>query len=219
MGYPWVKICGLMAPEQAITIAQQGADAIGFICVPASPRYVTPAVLKSLGAALFRGHSAGERVGGFVEASDADIETAVVAGQLTTLQLHGAESPERCQQLRQRYPDLRLIKAFRIRSPEALGQIQPYEAVADAVLLDAYHPQVFGGTGQTLDWSALQAFCSQKPWILAGGLTPDNIVEALTVLSPQGIDLSSGVENRPGDKNLERVQQLFDALQKLDATV
>lgn len=213
MGNPWVKICGLMQPAQAIAVAEQGADAIGFICVPTSPRYVTPAQLKSLGQVLIaQGHAAVERVGVFVNATDATLADAITAGQLTTLQLHGQESPQRCQQLRQRYPDLKLIKAFRIRSSAALAAIQSYEAGVDAVLLDAYHPHRLGGTGNTLDWSVLQDFHPQRPWILAGGLTPENIVDALTTLSPDGVDLSSGVEDRPGQKNLGRVQQLFDGL-------
>ncbi|MDA0268755.1 MAG: phosphoribosylanthranilate isomerase [Cyanobacteria bacterium] len=214
MGHPWVKICGLTQPDQAIAVASQGADAIGFICVPASPRYVTVETLQRLGQTLIdQGYGTVERVGVFVDATDDEIAAAITAGQLTTLQLHGQESPERCQQLRQRYPDLRWIKAFRVRSPAVLNTIPTYDAVVDAVLLDAYHPHEFGGTGNTLDWPTLKAFRPRLPWILAGGLTPENIVQALALLSPNGIDLSSGVEDRPGDKNLVRVRQLFAALQ------
>lgn len=219
MGYPWVKICGLMHPTEAIAIAEYGADAIGFICVPTSPRYVTSEQLRALGAALIANGPTVERVGVFVDATDVSLDEAVTAGQLTTLQLHGQESPAHCQQIRQRHPALKLIKAFRIRTPEDLATIQTYGQDVDAVLLDAYHPHLFGGTGKTLDWSALQAFRPQHPWILAGGLTPENIVGALTALSPNGVDLSSGVEDRPGQKNLARVQQLFDTLKDLGATV
>ncbi len=218
MGHLWVKICGLTQPDQAIAVARAGADAIGFICVPTSPRYVTPAQLQALAQALIdQSYGTVERVGVFVDATDDVIAAAVTAGQLTTLQLHGQESPERCHQLHQRHPALRLIKAFRVRSAQVLDAINAYDAVVDAVLLDAYHPESFGGTGNTLDWPTLQAFRPQRPWILAGGLTPENLASALTMLSPTGIDLSSGVEDRPGDKNLERVRQLFVALQRLDA--
>jgi phosphoribosylanthranilate isomerase len=218
MGYPWVKICGLTQPEQAIAIARQGADAIGLICVPTSPRYVTLDQLQRLKEGLISsGYASVERVGVFVDADDQAIAAAITAGQLTTLQLHGQESPERCQEMRLCYPNLRLIKALRVRSPEVLATTPVYESIVDGILLDAYHPDSFGGTGNTLDWSTLQNFRPQCPWVLAGGLTPENIIEALSRMSPDGIDLSSGVENHPGDKNLARVEQLFAILKGLNA--
>jgi phosphoribosylanthranilate isomerase len=130
----------------------------------------------------------------------------------TTLQLHGQESPEFCQQVRTTYPHLRLMKAFRIRDAADLAAIAPYETVVDRVLLDAYHPHVLGGTGQTLDWGALSAFRPRCPWVLAGGLTPDNVATALGQLTPDGIDLSSGVESAPGRKDLSQVARLFGAI-------
>jgi phosphoribosylanthranilate isomerase len=92
---------------------------------------------------------------------------------------------------------VKLIKAFRIRSDADLAAVQPYETIIDAILLDAYHPHLQGGTGATLNWRSLQTFRPARPWILAGGLTPGNVSEALELLKPDGIDLSSGVELSP----------------------
>ncbi|MGD1941474.1 MAG: phosphoribosylanthranilate isomerase [Leptolyngbyaceae cyanobacterium] len=214
----WIKICGLMVPEQAITIARQGASALGFIGVRSSSRYVTPLQIRAMSQALIAASLPEvERVGVFVNATATELEAAITTGQLTALQLHGQETPERCQQLRHAYPQLKLIKALRIRSEADLLAVQSYEASVDAILLDAYHPDRLGGTGKTLDWRSLQTFHPAVPWILAGGLTPDNIETALTQLSPHGIDLSSGVELSPGNKCLKQVERLFATLQKISA--
>jgi phosphoribosylanthranilate isomerase len=209
----WVKICGLTDPAETRPVAQAGADAIGFICVPRSPRYVPPAQLAALTQPLQSfPERLVERVGVFV---DATLETLVayqVGDRLTALQLHGQESPADCQRIRARYPELTLIKAFRIRQATDLAAIAAYDEVVDRILLDAYHPQQWGGTGQTLDWATLQRFQPHHPWILAGGLTPDNVTTALAHLTPYGIDLSSGVEISPGHKDVGQVQRLFEAL-------
>jgi phosphoribosylanthranilate isomerase len=131
------------------------------------------------------------------------------------VQLHGDETPELCDRLRQRLPGIELIKALRIQSTEALTAAHHYQKSVDTLLLDAYHPTLAGGTGKTLDWSALQHFRPTVPWFLAGGLAPGNILEALACLNPDGIDLSSSVEISPGNKNLNQVAQLFDALQQM----
>jgi phosphoribosylanthranilate isomerase len=212
----WVKICGLTVPEQAVAIARQGSSAIGFIAVPKSPRYVTPLQMQAISEALVAAEYAQvERVGVFVDASLETLEVAVLTGKLTTLQLHGQESPAHCPQIRQRLPEVNLIKAFRIRDDADLAAIRPYESVVDALLLDAYHPHLQGGTGETLNWRSLQTFRPTKPWILAGGLNSDNISEALALLQPDGIDLSSGVELNPGNKCLHQTQRLFTTLSHL----
>jgi phosphoribosylanthranilate isomerase len=136
----------------------------------------------------------------------------VVNSGLTGVQLHGDESSEFCQQLRQLLPSVEILKALRIRSVEDIDKAATYTATADTLLLDAYDPQQLGGTGTTLDWVMLQQFSPSCPWFLAGGLTPDNIVEALTQVNPSGIDLSSGVERAPGDKDLDKVAKLFESL-------
>lgn len=209
----WVKICGLRVPEQAVAIARQGASAIGFIAVPSSSRYVTPLQMRAISNALMAAElPTVERVGVFVNAELDELRAAIATGLLTTVQLHGQESPAICQQVRQAFPTIKLIKALRIRSQTDLAAVSSYEPLIDALLLDAYHPQLQGGTGETLDWRSLQTFCPAKPWILAGGLTPENVTTALELLSPQGIDLSSGVEISPGQKCLSKTQALFNVL-------
>ncbi|MBW4474004.1 MAG: phosphoribosylanthranilate isomerase [Stenomitos rutilans HA7619-LM2] len=215
-----VKICGITKPEQGGAIVQLGATALGFICVEASPRYVSPTDIAAIVAALPHletGRPSGDRIGVFVNASLEDIEQTVAIGQLTGVQLHGNEAPEFCDRLRQVIPEIEIIKALRIHTADALAQANTYAAWVDTLLLDAYDPKLFGGTGKTLDWSLLQQFQPACPWFLAGGLTPDNILNALCQAQPHGIDLSSGVEHAPGDKNLREVARLFDQLETLQA--
>lgn len=207
-----VKICGITKPEQGKAIATLGATALGFICVPDSPRYVRPeqilAVVEHLPENI-------DRIGVFANASLEEICQTVAAAELTGVQLHGDESPEFCHALRSLLPNVEIIKALRVRSLQALAQTDVYTDSVDTLLLDAYHPQQLGGTGKTLDWGTLRQFQPTSPWLLAGGLTPDNILEALNHVHPNGIDLSSGVERAPGDKDLTKVAQLFEQLKTI----
>lgn len=205
-----IKICGITQPEQGRSIAELGANALGFICVSASPRYVEPDRIRAVVDGL-QPHSPA-LIGVFANANPEEICRIVAATGLTGVQLHGEESPPMCRQLRQSLPGIELIKAFRIRTPEDLTEVDRYEDCVDTLLLDAYHPQQLGGTGQTLDWSSLTAFRPSLPWLLAGGLNPDNIASALSQIHPDGIDLSSGVEQSPGDKDLRLVARLFAVL-------
>ena len=214
-----VKICGITRPEQGQAIALMGATALGFICTPVSPRYVAPEQIAAIVAALPIHPTTGEplvdRIGVFVDATLEQIGDTLKIGHLNGVQLHGQETPEFCQQLRRTYPQVRIIKALRIRTLEDLKLAQSFSRLIDTVLLDAYHPNLLGGTGKTLDWQALQGFQPDCAWFLSGGLTPDNVLLALQQLAPTGIDLSSGVERSPGDKDLERVKQLFARLREL----
>ena len=214
-----IKICGITQPEQGRAIAQLGATALGFICAPESPRYVTPSQIRAIVDHLpigATGQPTVDRVGVFVNSSLAEIRQTAALGHLNAVQLHGTESPDFCFQVRSALPGLEIIKALRIHRPDALGQANFYEGWVDTLLLDAYHPTQAGGTGTTLDWSNLKKFRPCCPWLLAGGLNPNNVLDALALVQPNGIDLSSGVENVPGDKNLEKVAQLFRQLsQKL----
>jgi phosphoribosylanthranilate isomerase len=204
-----VKICGITQPQQSVAIASLGATALGFICVPTSPRYVTTLQIKAAVAELPENI---DRIGVFANSDISEISEIVINSGLTGVQLHGDESPDFCYQLRQSLPQVEILKALRVASLEALEQANDYTNYVDTLLLDAYHPQQLGGTGQTLDWQMLQQFCPSCPWFLAGGLTPDNIVAALSQVNPNGIDLSSGVELKPGDKDLDKVALLFEKL-------
>lgn len=204
-----IKICGITQPQQGKTIADLGATALGFICVTTSPRYVT---IKQIQAVVEKLPSKVDSIGVFANTPPEKIKQTVVDGGLTGVQLHGDESPEFCQQLRELLPGVEIIKALRIRTATDLDKTTIYNLFVDTLLLDAYHPQQLGGTGKTLDWQLLQNFQPSRPWFLAGGLTPHNILEALSQVKPTGIDLSSGVERAPGDKDLQKVAQLFEKL-------
>lgn len=210
-----IKICGITRADQGIAIAAMGATALGFICVPRSPRYVTPDRLPGLVAALPVGVA---KIGVFADASLGEIGDRVTTAALTGVQLHGEESPAFCRQLRSLLPPQTLvIKAFRLRDRHSLTAIATYGEWVDGVLVDAYHPEQLGGTGRLLDWSWLTDFSWPCPWLLAGGLNPDNIGAAIAQVHPPGIDLSSGVERSPGDKDLARVAALFEQLRRVGA--
>ncbi len=208
-----IKICGITRPQQGIHIAKLGATALGFICVPTSPRYINPEKIREIRDILPTNIDA---IAVFANAKIQDIVEIVNYSSLTGVQLHGEESPDFCKELRSVLPDkIEIIKAFRIKTAASLKELDFYTDVADTLLLDAYHPQMLGGTGKTINWQDLQEFKPAKPWILAGGLTPDNIQKALSKLKPDGIDLSSGVESSPGDKDLDKVAFLFSKLASL----
>ncbi len=205
-----IKICGITTIEQGLAIAALGATDLGFICVPSSPRYLQLAQLQPLVEQLAQRVNT---VGVFADFSIATISFVVTLTGLNSVQLHGTESIDFCRELRQSLPDTEIIKAWRVQNPADLTLIQTYREVVDCLLLDAYHPAALGGTGQTLDWQQLAAFTPPIPWLLAGGLNPENVRTALSQLQPDGIDLSSGVEVSPGQKNLALVERLFANLQ------
>ena len=204
-----VKICGLGQREQAQGIVALGVQTLGFICVEASPRYVSPAeiqwILEGLPPTV-------QAIGVFANVPLETLARVLDQANLSGIQLHGQESPEFCHQVKQCFPQKEVIKALRVASPATLQQAELYYPWVDTLLLDAYHPQQLGGTGQTLPWEMLQTFAPPIPWLLAGGLTPDNVRQALEILRPDGIDLASGVEKAPKDKDLEKVRQLMRQL-------
>lgn len=212
-----VKICGITRVEQGEAIAQFGATALGYICVEKSPRYITPEQIAPITAAVSTLNSKVDHCGVFANALLSEIITVTQLAGLTVIQLHGDETPATCQLLRDalKYSELskiKLVKALRIRTAEDLALALSYEPFVDTLLLDAYHPDQLGGTGKTLDWQTLKSFSPGRPWLLAGGLNADNVLSALAQLSPSGIDLSSGVERSPGNKDLNKVSRLFEQL-------
>jgi phosphoribosylanthranilate isomerase len=210
-----IKICGITRADQAKAIATLGADALGFICVPASPRYIAPEQIGKIVATLpQRTRSGGTlaKIGVFANASLPQIIKIVQQGALTGVQLHGQESPEFCRTLRLELPQVELIKAFRIQTAQTLTLAEHYTDTVDTFLLDAFNPHALGGTGETWDWALVKDFAPERPWFLAGGLNGGNAIAALSQAKPSGIDLSSGVETSPGQKDLTLVKQLFDAL-------
>ncbi len=210
---PLLKICGLTQPAQAAAIAALGVDAIGVIAVPGSPRHRAAAERPALfGAAT----AANPRcVGVLVVADPGDAELAELGSQggHRVLQLHGHESRERCAELRQQL-DVQLWKALRVRTADDLQRAARYADVVDALLLDAWAPDQLGGTGQAIPLPWLRDFRSPLPWWLAGGLGPERVEPVLAALRPTGLDASSGVEQAPGVKDLDRVKALIEAVHR-----
>lgn len=207
-----VKICGLTQREEAWGVVAAGADAVGMVFVPGTPRAVTPdqaaALLQDLPPLV-------ARVGLFVDADPAEIRAIVQQVGLDTVQLHGDETPEVCQEVRR---FARVLKAFRVRGPETVARLPAYVEGVDAFLLDAYVPGVAGGTGATFDWThAVAAQRFGRPVILAGGLNPGTVGEAIRQVRPYAVDVSSGVEQAPGRKDLAKVRELVAAVRLTSA--
>lgn len=216
-----VKICGVTQPEQAQAIAQLGATTLGFICVASSPRYVQPEKIYNIIDQL---PSNIQTIGVFADTTIDNICQVVGKTNLSGVQLHGSETVEYCQTLKQKLGDREIIKALRVKILTDLNLANVYGQIVNTLLLDAYHPDKLGGTGETLDWESLQNFFPNCPWLLAGGLNPQNILlafeqvindHAIGYHNFAGFDLSSGVEYSPGNKDLAKVAELFKNLSKL----
>lgn len=198
--------------DDAEQAAELGAWAIGLIHDPDSPRFVEPDVAAQIGAAMKRRT---EVAGVFVNATLDRIVAAAENAQMTILQLHGDEGPELCEEAARR-TGAKVMKAFRVRSG---GDMQRAEAFrTDYHLFDAYHPSVRGGTGQTFDWSLLGRRRSEIPMVLAGGINPENVAEAIAATHPFAIDVVSGVEAAAGVKDPDKVRKLFDAVRSSTGT-
>ena len=212
----YIKICGLTKLDQAKAIAQMGVNAIGFICVPSSPRYIGKEAISQIIEEISKSKVLDlDFVGVFLNASGSEIFETVLQTGLNAVQLHGDESPEFCDQLRshlnQISPQIKLIKALRIKERSGLDQAHLFSNAVDVLLLDAYDPHMAGGTGKTIDWQMLRDFRPNCDWWLAGGLSPENIAQAIAQVDPQGVDVSSGVECSAGDKDLAKVERFVKA--------
>ena len=201
-----VKICGVTQRDQALAIADLGADFIGINFWPQSKRYLP---LDKAVTWMREIPPTTQLIGVFVNPDPSYLNEADASGCLVCLQLHGDESPDFCAPLTAR--GLKIIKAFQIRDEASLDAIADY-SVSD-ILLDAYHPDERGGIGETFPWSLALAFkrkfASRSLW-LAGGLTPDNVADAVCGVRPYAVDVASGVEGgTPGVKDLQRVEQFI----------
>ncbi len=206
-----VKICGLTAPEQMRAAADAGARYVGFNFFPKSPRYVTLQTAKDLAGVVPPGIA---KVALAVNATNTEWDAIVGDVPLDMLQLHGAETPERVAEIRARY-GLPVMKAIGVADAEDLGQIDDFSEVADQLLIDAKPPrnaELPGGNGLTFDWRLLAGRKYwRKPWMLAGGLTPDNVAEAIRMTGARQVDVSSGVESAPGVKDAALMRAFIDA--------
>jgi phosphoribosylanthranilate isomerase len=204
-----VKICGLTNPKDALVAAEAGADFLGFIFYPPSPRYVTPEQVQEI-VTQIRSQSPIPNlhlVGVFVDQRPEIVAQTLDFCGLDYAQLHGTEPPERVNTLMDW--GLSVIKAFRVRDGTSLVEIERYRATA--YLLDAYVPGQPGGTGHTFDWALAMRARQYGPVILAGGLTPDNVAQAVHQVQPWAVDVSSGVEATPGRKDHDKLRQFIAA--------
>jgi len=191
-----VKICGLTNLEDALFAARAGADALGFIFYPKSPRYITPKEARLITAKLPPFITT---VGVFVDEGPEKVNEIASEACLGALQLHGNESPAYCA-----YMGLSVIKALRVRGEEDIKSMASYDV--SAFLLDTYKKGQIGGTGEVFDWDlAVKAKGGKKPIILSGGLTPENVAEAVKKVGPYAVDVSSGVEKSPGVKDRDKI--------------
>lgn len=196
-----VKICGLTEPAGMAAAVEAGADLVGFVFFPPSPRSLTPAQAAALAVP-----GAG-RVGLFVDPSDALLEEVLAAVPLDVIQLHGEETPARCAEVRGRF-GRPVMKALGIATRADLDALAAYAPAVDRFLLDAKAPPGAtrpGGNAAAFDWSVVAGAEIPRPWLLAGGLTPENVAEAIRVSGAPGVDVSSGVERAKGVKDPARV--------------
>ena len=200
-----IKICGITNVEDGVVAAGAGADALGFVFHPASPRYVEPETAQKIIRELPPEVCT---VGVFVNLAAAEVLQIAERCGLDFIQLHGSETGEYCR----RFPSQRLIKALSFRSEEELSMIADYPV--RAFLVDAHDPDRFGGTGKTCDWNLARKAAARYPLILAGGLSVENILAALEAVNPLAVDVSSGVEAQPGKKDHEQLRSLVAAVRR-----
>jgi len=202
-----VKICGITNLEDAFACVDMGADLLGFNFYPASPRYVSEQqarqIIKKLPGFV-------DVVGIFVNAAAEQIRKTVGECMLNWIQLHGDESPEFCNSFGDL--DVRTMKALRVKGKGDIEKAEDY--FTDAVLLDAFDPDKYGGTGMRFDWNMVGHV--GKRVFLAGGINPDNIADAME-LGVYGIDVCSGVESEPGKKDHKKLKDLFDIVRRYRA--
>lgn len=212
-----VKICGVATAAHAIAAAEAGASYIGFVFEPRSPRAVTPAEAARISADLA---AASDRivsqVGLFVDPTDEALGAALDAAPLAMIQLHGHEAPERVRAVRATF-GLPVMKALPIEAAADLAAIETYGAVADVLLVDAKPAAgaaLTGGAGVAFDWSLLSGVRWPAPWMLAGGLTVENVAEAIAITGAPAVDVSSGVEAARGVKDAEKIRAFCAAAQR-----
>jgi phosphoribosylanthranilate isomerase len=199
-----IKICGITNLEDALLAAELGANALGFIFHPKSPRKVAPEaareIIRQLPPLVLS-------VGVLVNEEAALVRDLAERVGLDWVQLHGAETPEYCRSLGRR-----VLKGFRIQNEDSLRYLHDYRGAVQAFLLDTYKKGQTGGTGETFDWELARQAQKYGPIVLAGGLTAANVARAIEVARPQAVDVASGVEAAPGKKDPEKLRAFFKSV-------
>jgi phosphoribosylanthranilate isomerase len=210
---PVVKICGLSTAATLDAALEAGADMVGFVFFPKSPRHIDWATARALGLQARR---QAKIVALTVDADDETLTRIVDALSPDLMQLHGSETPARVKRIGELCA-LPTMKAIGIASRTDLAQADAYEGVADFLLIDAKPPQdaaVPGGNGRPFDWSLARDFHVPRPWLLSGGLDPDNLAEAIAQSQARGVDVSSGVESAPGVKDEAKIRAFVAAARR-----
>jgi phosphoribosylanthranilate isomerase len=210
------KICGLKTPETVAAAVDGGAALIGFNFYGRSPRCVDPATAGQLARNV---PSSVRKVGLLVDDSDARIAEILGNCDLDLLQLHGHETPERVADIRARFGKP-VIKVISVSEAADLDRAAACEDVADYLMFDAKPPKSManalpGGNALSFDWTLLGMRRFRRPWLLAGGLTADNLIEAVRISGAPAVDVSSGVEDRPGEKNVSKIKAFLDAARRV----
>ncbi len=211
-----VKICGLKTPDALDVALEAGADMVGFVFFPPSPRHVGYEAARALGARV-KGRA--QKAALTVDASDEQLAAIIEALKPDVLQLHGQETPERVVVVRARFR-LPVMKALPIATRVDLSPIRLYDKVADRLLFDARAPRAAtrpGGLGRTFDWRLLENIKVGMPFMLSGGLDPENVAEALRITRAPGLDVSSGVERAPGEKDPDKIRAFIRAVRDAGA--
>ena len=206
-----VKICGLSTPAQVSWAVAAGARYIGLMFYPKSPRNVSVETARALALEVPAGVA---KVAVTVNADDATLDAITARVPLDMLQLHGGETPERVAAVRARY-GLPVMKVVGVAGPEDLAGLDRYNAVADQLLVETKQPKdaaLPGGMGVPFDWTLVQGHHFQRPWMLAGGLTPANVATAIRVSGARQVDVSSGVESAPGKKDEALIRAFLEAV-------
>jgi phosphoribosylanthranilate isomerase len=207
-----VKVCGITNAEDALAAVEAGADALGFVFYQKSPRYVLPAVA---GAIITQLPPLVTPVGVFVNEGLAAVRSIIDTCGLALAQLHGDENASYCRELSRP-----TMKALRLKDRGGLLALAEYQGRGGVrgFVLDAFSEQSYGGTGQTTDWTLAADVAKTTPILLAGGLTPDNVAEAIRTVRPYGVDVSSGVESGPGKKDHAKISAFIDAVRVVSSS-
>ena len=205
-----VKICGLTDAAAVKAAVEGGAAMCGFVFFPASPRNLTPKEAAELTKGVPEGVI---RVGLTVDADDALLAEIALVAKVDMVQLHGAETPARTNEVRERF-GLPVIKVLAVQGPDDLAAAKAYQGVADRLMFDAKPPEDAsrpGGNARAFDWRVLKNQTFALPWLLAGGLTAENLAEAVKTSGAVAVDVSSGVEDAPGVKNVDKIRAFLAA--------
>ena len=212
-----IKICGITSVTQALEIAKLGVDAIGIISVKESPRYVLPLKKRKIFETLNEFFPKVKRVSVIKNAPINQIlEELQSSKNEDVLQLHGDENISYCKKLRENFQQIELWKAFRIKRAKDLEKIPPYSNFIDDVLLDSWNKETYGGSGIRIQQQYLEDIKFKNNWWLAGGISIDWIKNIIKDIKPDGIDISSSIEIKPGIKDISKTKELVDAIRSHD---